>query len=83
MGNVSCARKNRTEFQSGDVIGYKYANGLGYRVWSIKTAGYKSYHTERSLLSNPSFNLSDGTVRCKDDKQPLIQLIFGKVAMIL
>ena len=79
LGNVSCARKNRTEFQSGDVIGYKYADGLGYRAWSIKTAGYKSYHTEGNLLSNLSFNLSDDTVKCDDDKQPLIQLIFGKV----
>ena len=78
---VSCVRINSVEFQSGDVIGYKYTNGLRYGVWSIKTARYKSCHIEGSLHGNASINLSDNAVKCDYDKRPLIQLIFGKIAV--
>lgn len=83
LGIASCAGNNSVDFQSGDVIGYKYSGGLHYGVWSIKTARYKSYYIKRSLHSNASINLSGNAVKYDDDKQPLIQLIFGKIAVKL
>ena len=70
--DVTFTGNDRIEFQSGDVIGYRHRSSPCYRVWSIQTEGYTAY----SSSSN-----NDGTstfVTANSDRQPLIQVVFGK-----
>ena len=75
LANVSFTGNDRNEFQSGDIIGYHIRRTPRYNVWNIATIGYTSYV---SFTSNPlsSFTITDsGTA----NRQPLIQVIFGKL----
>ena len=76
LGNVSCTGDNRIEFQSGDVLGYYHANEVRYRLWNIETMGYTAYSRERKNPPNFNINGIDGT----ENRQPLIQVLYGKIA---
>ena len=75
LGNVSCTGTNRTEFQTGDVIGYRQDNLLHYQLWNNATIGYTSYCsnntslTQVNIISNRKF----------ESMQPLIQVMYGKM----
>ena len=75
LGIVSCTGDNRIEFQSGDIIGHHHANKVRYRLWNIEATGYTSYVGDQNNQPN-DFNTSgiDGT-----NRQPLIQVLYGKV----
>ena len=76
LGNVSCTGNNRTEFQSGDIIGYHQSDPLRYRVWSIVALGYTAYHRDvRTPLTTFNTINADGTI---SNRQPLIQVMYGK-----
>ena len=80
LGNVSCTENSRIEFQSGDVIGYYHSDRLLYRLQSIQTIGYISYLLITEEFDNPAdqFNINDRQVVIINDRQPLIQVMFGK-----
>ena len=75
FANVSFTGNDRIEFQSGDVIGYWHASSSCYTMWNIRTAGYTSYNAS---LPSDAFNISDDSVAITTDRQPLIQVNFGK-----
>ena len=75
LGNVSCTVDNRTEFQSDDVIGYYQSNSS---LLNIVTEGYTSYGSKNNSLT--SINISNADYTHKS-RQPLIQLLYGKVEM--
>ena len=77
LGNVSCTGNNRTEFQSGDIIGYHHGSTVRYRLWSINAEGYKSHH----LYANSPLNTFDinHNNASSTDEQPLIQVMYGKI----
>ena len=73
LGNVSCTGNNRIEFQSGDVIGYHQGSA---QLWSIESYGYTSYYHNTSSPLN-TFTTSNASQLV--DRQPLIQVIYGKI----
>ena len=76
LGNVSCTGDNRIEFQSGDIIGHYHANNVLYQLWNIGTMGYKSYVRDEDSPPN-TFNVNG--VDDSLTRQPLIQVLYGKV----
>jgi len=72
--NVSCTGDNRTEFQSGDVIGYYQSNSSHSRLLNVVTEGYTSYSINSSLTSIDISNFD-----AFRSIQPLIQVMHGKV----
>ena len=78
LANVSCTGHgdNRTEFQSGDVIGYYQSNSSQSRLLNIATEGYTSYNSD-SLRTR--INISNADVY--SSIQPLIQVMYGKVVL--
>ena len=75
LGNVSCAGNNSIEFQSGDVIGYHQSRAV-HQLWSIESNGYTSYYHNTSSPLN-TFTTSNASQSV--DRQPLIQVIYGKI----
>ena len=76
LGNVSCTGNNRIEFQSGDVIGHYHANEVRYRLWNIGTVGYTSHVRDED---NPPNTFSINSVDDSQTRQPLIQVLYGKI----
>ena len=76
LANVSCTGDNRTEFQSGDVIGYYQNNSLHSRVLNVVTEGYTSYSSD---ISFTNINISLKLFNTFRSIQPLIQVMYGKV----
>ena len=76
LGNVSCTGDNRIEFQSGDIIGHYHANNVRYKIWNIDTTGYTSYVRDENSPPN-TFNVNG--VDDSLTRQPLIQVLYGKV----
>ena len=80
LENMSCTGDNRTEFQSGDVIGYYQNNSSHYQLLNINaTEGYTSYYSSKNSLLT-SINISNVDYAYKST-QPLIQVMYGKVRM--
>ena len=82
LGNVSCTGNKTIEFQSGDVIGYYHANTVQYRLWSIKTTGYTVYQYDNNS-SLDTLNISANNVNKLTSRQPLIQVMFGKINIVV
>ena len=80
LGNVSCTGSERIEFRSGDVIGYYHANEVQYQLWSTDTAGYTVYQRDSNSPRN-TLNINTRNVVKIDDRQPLIQVMFGKITL--
>ena len=74
LANVSCTGSNRTEFQSGDVIGYYQSNSSHSRLLNVLTEGYTSYRISSSLS-----NINISNFDALRSIQPLIQVMHGKV----
>ena len=77
LGNVSCSGSNRIEFQSGDVIGYHHGSPVLYQLRLVNTDGYTTY---RYSTSSPldTFIIESGTDE-DSNRQPLIQVVYGKI----
>ena len=77
LANVSLTGSDRVEVQSEDIIGYYIPNSPRYNIWNIRTMGYTSF------LSSTSSSFSSFTITDDDtaNRQPLIQVIFGKLAL--
>ena len=84
LGNVSCSGDNRIEFQSGDVIGYYHGDPLRFRLWSIDidVNGYTVYHYDATSPLN-TFNINHNDVSPTDNRQPLIQVMYGKINTLI
>ena len=78
LGNVSCNGSNRIEFQSGDVIGYHQGNSVHYRLWSVDINEYTAYYHRNEPNPLNTFNINDAD-DTGNDRQPLIQVMFGKI----
>ena len=79
LGNIPCTEDNRTEFQSGDVIGYYQSNSSRYQLLNINaTEGYTTYSGKNSSLTSIDISNIDHIYQ---STQPLIQVMYGKVWM--
>ena len=75
--SMSLNSSSQIEFQSGDVIGYYQPSDPERLIWSIQTSGYTSYsNTVTSPLSSIDIN---NVNNIENDRQPLIEIIFGKI----
>jgi len=79
--NISLTGSNRIEFQSGDVIGYYQPNDPQRRISSTETSGYTSYSNSANSPAT-IIDISD-VDNVEPDRQPLIEILFGKKAYIL
>ena len=73
--------KNRTEFQSGDVIGYYHPLQSRYQVRDVSTSGYVLYRFDGSPAPN-SVNLSAANYTF-NSRQPLLQITVGNYVFLL
>ena len=79
LGSVSCTGDNRTEFQTGDVIGYHHGTPLRYQLWSIDSNGYTTYFHRDTISPLNTFTIISNDVQSADNKQPLIEVMYGKI----
>ena len=79
LANVSFIDNDRIEFQSDDVIGYFIPSESRYNIWNIETVGYTSYIDEGSRENTFSINIDTDAIEA--NRQPLIQVIFGKAVL--
>jgi len=73
---------NFIDFQPGDVIGYYQPSQSRRVIWNIQTSGYTSYSndTNHSNITIIDINNVDYV---EPDRQPLIELQFGKNILIV
>ena len=69
--NVSVPKTETIRIWPGDLVGYYQPKRPRYTVWSINTIGYTSYNVS---ASHSGYYYALNTV---DDRQPLIQLLYG------
>ena len=68
------------EFQSGDIIGYYQSSSSQRLIRNIQTSGYTSYS---NTVTSPSTSIDISNVDNSDtDRQPLIEVMFGKFIQI-
>ena len=72
---------SQIEFQSGDVIGYYQPTDPRFKIWSIQTSGYTSY-SNTVTSSSTSIDTSSAN-NIENDRQPLIEITFGKNTIII
>ena len=76
LTNMSLNSNNQIEFQSGDVIGYYQPSDSQRLIWNIQTSGYTSYS---NTVTSPLTSIdTDNVDNIETDRQPLIEIIFGK-----
>jgi len=73
--NISLSGDNRTEFQSGDVVGYYHPNDVRYTIRDLLTDGYVLY--EFTANQTDSVNLIDADIT-RNRRQPIIQFTISK-----
>ena len=72
--DITLNGSDRIEFKAGDVIGYYQPPDTSYEVWSIRIAGYTTYHSK----NDPSINTSHlADYIAATNRQPLIRLTIG------
>ena len=69
--NVAVPKTETIRIWPGDLVGYYHPRSPRYTVWSINTIGYTSYYI--SLTHSGSYS----ALNTVDDRQPLIQLLYG------
>ena len=79
LGSVSCTGDNRTEFQTGDVIGYHHGTPLRYQLWSIDSNGYTTYFHRDTISPLNTFTIISNDVQSANNRQPLIEVMYGKI----
>ena len=78
---ITLIGEHRTEFQSGDVIGYYHPRQSRYQVKDIFNTGYMLYRFDGSLASN-SVDLGEANFTY-GNRQPLLQFTVGKIIILL
>ena len=73
--NISLSGDNRTEFQSGDVVGYYHPNDARYVIRDVLTDGYVLYSFTTNQADSVDLNDADNTI---NRRQPIIQFTIGK-----
>ena len=64
-------------FHHGDVVGYYQPDDLRAKIWTIRNSSYTAYRQQVSNYTT-TFNISSDSVQTKEDRQPLIHIIYGK-----
>jgi len=73
--NILLTGNNRTQFQSGDVVGFYNPSDSRYTIRVITTPGYVFYVFTGSTATSLDLNNADNTPM---GRQPLIQFTIGK-----
>ena len=69
-------------FHHGDVVGYYQPNELRARIWTIRNDSYVAYRL-RTDNYTATFDLNGDEVQTRDERQPLIQVVYGKYYMLI
>ena len=78
FANVSFTANETIEFQAGDILGYYHPFSPRYTIWVINNPGFISH----GIRENSSrFNITSSTLT-SNQRQPLIQLLFGMIIFI-
>ena len=64
-------------FHHGDVVGYYQPDELRARIWTVRNDSYVAYRL-RTNNYTAIFDLNDDEVQTRDERQPLIQVVYGK-----
>ena len=75
--NFSIPNNINLFFHHGDVVGYYQPDDLRAKIWTIRNSSYTAYR-ERVSNYTTTFDLSSNSVETRDDRQPLIHIIYGK-----
>ena len=70
------------DFQPGDVIGYYQSESPLRTIWNINTSGYTSYSNNVNINSPSNTIDIDNVDYVETERQPLIELEFGKYTEI-
>ena len=69
-------------FHHGDVVGYYQPNELRARIWTIRNSSYVAYRLRADNYTT-TIDLNDDAVDDRNERQPLIQVIYGKYYKLL
>lgn len=64
-------------FHDGDVVGYYQPDQIIARIWTIENDLYLAYRLQVDNYTT-TFDISDDSVEVRDERWPLIQVIYGK-----
>ena len=73
--NISLSGDNRTEIQSGDVVGYYHPTSVRYAIRDLRTDGYVLYGFTTNQTDSVNLTDADNTI---NRRQPIIQFTIGK-----
>ena len=73
--NISLSGDNRTEIQSGDVVGFYQPPNVRYAIRDLRTDGYVLYGFTTNQTDSVNLTDADNTI---NRRQPIIQFTIGK-----
>lgn len=74
--NFSIPNNINLFFHHGDVVGYYQPDDLRAKIWTIRNSSYTAYREQISNYTT-TFDLNGDSVETRDDRQPLIHIIYG------
>lgn len=72
--NVTLSGDNRTEFESGDVVGYFHPGDVRYQIQDLRTTGYVLY----GFITNETSSVNLNDAQTVNRRQPMIQFTIGE-----
>ena len=79
--NFSIPAKINLFFHHGDVVGYYQPDELRAKIWTIRNSSYVAYRLRVNNFTR-TFDTDDDSVQTKDDRQPLIHVIYGNTFVL-
>ena len=75
--NFSIPTGNSLYFRDGDVVGYYQPDDLRAKIWTVRNSSYPAYRLQVSNYTT-TFDTSSDSVEMRNERQPLIHVIYGK-----
>ena len=75
--NFSIPTGTNLFFHDGDVVGYYQPDDLRARIWTVRNSSYPAYRLRVDNYTT-TFDINGESVQRRDDRQPLIHMIYGK-----
>lgn len=80
--NFSIPTDNNLFFHDGDVVGYYQPDDLRAKIWTIRNSSYPAYRLRVNNYT-ATFDTSSDSVEVRNDRQPLIHVVYGKQSYII
>ena len=75
--NFSIPTDTNLFFHDGDAVGYYQPDDLRAKIWTIRNSSYPAYRLQVSNYTM-TFDTNSDSVEVRNDRQPLIHVIYGK-----